>query len=270
MLAIVLRRHDFREADQIISLYTREVGKREALARGVKKITSKNSGSLEPFSVIEAEIIPGKEIDHIGSVQIIELFKNIRSDFDKMVLAQRAVSLIEQLFSNSEPDTQSFNVIYSWFQALDQSSSASPILLAAFMMKLLSRLGFAPELENCSGCGRSSSLPLSRPLPTLPLKGEGDDSSPPFKEGTGGVVLVAFDIPAGGVVCAECRAKPNPSEQLLSLTPGTLQALRTIITADWNQIFPLILDKKDTDELHKFVHRFAVFHSGKKLKEWRS
>ena len=42
MLAIVLSRRDFREFDQIVSLYTKEKGKLEVLARGVKKITSKH------------------------------------------------------------------------------------------------------------------------------------------------------------------------------------------------------------------------------------
>ncbi|MFZ2978199.1 MAG: DNA repair protein RecO, partial [Candidatus Magasanikiibacteriota bacterium] len=69
MKAIVLSRRDFREADQIISLYTLEKGKMEILARGIKKITSKNSAHLEPFSLVEAEIIFGKELNYLGAVQ---------------------------------------------------------------------------------------------------------------------------------------------------------------------------------------------------------
>ena len=48
MQAIVLSRRDFREFDQMISLYTREQGKLELLARGLKKVTSKNAAHLEP------------------------------------------------------------------------------------------------------------------------------------------------------------------------------------------------------------------------------
>ena len=62
MLAFVLSRRDFREYDQSISLYTLEKGRLEVLARGVKKILSKNAAHLEPFCLIEAEIIQGKEI----------------------------------------------------------------------------------------------------------------------------------------------------------------------------------------------------------------
>ncbi len=257
MLGIVLSRRDFRETDQIISLYSLEKGKKEALARGVKKITSKNSGSLEPFSIVEVEIIPGKEIDRIGSVQTIELFKNIRADFNKMVLAQRAVSLVEQLFSNSEPDAPSFNIFFSWLQNLNQSPSASPVLLDTLVIKLLACLGFAPELNHCGVCGRSY-LPLTKgergwglPSPALPR-------------------VYYFNIAAGGLICPECQEKSLSSEQLLPLTPTTLQALRTIMAADWKPIFSLTLDKKEAGALHKLVYRFGVFHSGKKLKEWHN
>ena len=61
MLSIVLNRHDFRENDQMVSLYTKERGKVAVLAKGIKKITSKNSASLMPFSLLEADILPGKE-----------------------------------------------------------------------------------------------------------------------------------------------------------------------------------------------------------------
>ena len=77
MLSIVLARRDFKENDQIISLFTEEKGKMEVLARGVKKIVSKNSAFLEPFFLVEAEIIPGKEVFHLGSVQPVNSFKKL-------------------------------------------------------------------------------------------------------------------------------------------------------------------------------------------------
>ena len=74
MLAIVLARHDVREFDQMISLYTRDAGKIEVLAKGIKKITSKNSSNLEVFSVVDVEVAPGKEIDHLTKVQPFKIF----------------------------------------------------------------------------------------------------------------------------------------------------------------------------------------------------
>ena len=87
MEAIVLSSRDFREFDQIISLYTKEQGKLELLARGVKKIISKNSAHLEPFSNVFIEIAKGKEIDHLTKVVPIMFFPNIRKDLSKSLSA---------------------------------------------------------------------------------------------------------------------------------------------------------------------------------------
>ena len=78
MQAIALKRKDFREVDQMISFYTRECGKLELLARGIKKIESKNSPHVEPFSYADIEFAAGKELYHLTKVQPIQSFKNIR------------------------------------------------------------------------------------------------------------------------------------------------------------------------------------------------
>ena len=74
MQVIVLSRRNFREADQIISLYSFDKGKFEVLAKGIKKIISKNSAHLEPFCFSEVEIISGKEFDYLGFVQFLNNF----------------------------------------------------------------------------------------------------------------------------------------------------------------------------------------------------
>ncbi len=60
MHAIVLSRRDIREADQIITLYSREAGKQELIARGIKKITSKQTALLEPFCYMTYDVVAGK------------------------------------------------------------------------------------------------------------------------------------------------------------------------------------------------------------------
>ena len=146
MEAIVLSRRDFREFDQIISLYTREYGKLELLARGVKKITSKNSAHLEPFSIVDIEIAVGKEIDHLTKVQPVAYFKNIRTDLYKSLAAQYVVSLTDKLMQVGERDERIFELLLSWLQFVNIQYPISNIqlLLDGYIVKLLYCLGFAP------------------------------------------------------------------------------------------------------------------------------
>ena len=106
----------------MISFYTLEKGKVEALARGVKKILSKNAAALEPFCFVEAEIIPGKEIARLGSVTPINIFKNIRADLEKSLLAAYAVNLLDKVTHPHEPDPRIFKLLVSWLEWLDSAA----------------------------------------------------------------------------------------------------------------------------------------------------
>jgi len=143
MFGIVLCRRNFREADQIIFLYTLEQGKIEVLARGVKKITSKNSAHLEPFSYVDAEIIPGKELQHLGAVQPLEYFPLIRQDLQKSLVAGFVVNLLNKILHEGEKDERVFNLLKSWLVFLNLRSTTCHLqLVDGFIVKLLDFLGF--------------------------------------------------------------------------------------------------------------------------------
>ncbi|MFA7654192.1 MAG: DNA repair protein RecO [Candidatus Magasanikbacteria bacterium] len=152
MQSIILSRRDFKENDQIISLYTFEHGKVEALARGVKKILSKNSAALEPFCFVEAEIIPGKkDLAYLGSVTPINIFKNIRADLAKSLMAGYVVKLLDKLIHPNEPDKRIFELLKSWLAWSDirgchpERSEGSTSAVEAFVAKLLYILGFSAD-----------------------------------------------------------------------------------------------------------------------------
>lgn len=147
MLSIVLSRKNLKEYDQMVSLYTRERGKVEILAKGIKKITSKNSANLEVLAMVEAETAQGKEIEHLTKVQPVKIFKNIYSDFDKIWLAQYVVKLADQNILSAERDEKIFNLLLSFLEFLDSAVKINSLNLAtAFIFKLWHCLGFgAPE-----------------------------------------------------------------------------------------------------------------------------
>lgn len=159
MLSIVLSRRNIRESDQLISLYTKEEGKLQALARGVKKITSKNSAHMEPFALLKAEIIPGKEVSHLGSVQSINIFKNIRADLEKSLLSAWSVSITDKLLRPGEPDKRIFELLVGWLEFLDQPAVSSQLIyLDAFAAKLFVLLGYDISFDEKIGVLEKSQL----------------------------------------------------------------------------------------------------------------
>ena len=144
MQAIVLSRRDFREFDQMISVYTKEKGKLNLLARGVKKIISKNSAHLEPFSLVDIEIARGKEIDHLTKVVPINYFSNIRADLQKSLAAGFIVSTTDKLLHTNEPDKRIFDLFVGWLNSLNIQYPISNIFssIDGYIVSLLNCLGY--------------------------------------------------------------------------------------------------------------------------------
>lgn len=148
MLSVVLSRKDYKEYDQIVSLYTRERGKVEVLAKGIKKIISKNSANLEVLAVVEAETAQGKEIEYLTKVQPVKIFGEIYSNFDKIWLAQYAVKLAEENILPAEADEKIFNLLLSFLEFLDSAAEINSLNLATgFIFKLWHCLGFGLQEE---------------------------------------------------------------------------------------------------------------------------
>lgn len=145
MLAVTLARRDLRENDQTITFYTKELGKVEAVARGVKKIIAKNNSVLEPLALLEVEIIPGKGVCYVGTVESVKIFKTIRQDLERLLEAESALAIVNMLIAGQEKDERIFTLIIDF---LDYLNTAMPTKdsLDRFVLELLGYLGFlVPE-----------------------------------------------------------------------------------------------------------------------------
>ena len=72
--AIVLRTHKLGEADRIITLLTRQHGRVRAVAKGVRRTTSRFGSRLEPFTHVDLQLAEGRNLDVITQAETIEPF----------------------------------------------------------------------------------------------------------------------------------------------------------------------------------------------------
>lgn len=253
MLSIILSRRDFREFDQIISLYTLEKGKVEVLARGVKKITSKNAAHLEPFSLVEAEIVPGKEISHLTKVVPENYFVNIRQDLQKSLAASFVVSLLDKVLHENEKDERIFFLLQDWLEFLNHliiKSFNHQLLLDGFVVKLFQLLGFTPELNTCVVCNGA-------------LGKVQNDSK--------------FYFQGGGVICAVCESqKAKEGEKMVNFPLELKKDLLILLNNEWHLINNLRFEKRNSEdgvqdeeqELHNLIFQYLQFHTERKINNW--
>ena len=238
MEAIVLSRKDFREFDQLISFYTKEQGKLELLARGVKKIISKNSAHLEPFSNVFIEKVEGKEIDHLIRAVPIIFFSGIRKNLEKSLAAGYLVYFLEKITEINEPDKKIYDAVLGWLKFTDKTDKFSPILLDGIILILLSELGFRQIFEHCVVCKKTERC---------------------LMEKTG------FYFGGGGLICVDCRgAKESVGEKIWDFDLKQISEMQLLLKGNWH----LINEFEFGHGLHKLIYEFVLFHSEKKLSDW--
>lgn len=147
---IILKKTDHKEADQLFSIYTLKQGKILALGRGTKKISSKLNPHLQTFSVVDLMIASGKNYDHIAGVLTVKIFLNIKKDLKKIILGNFALEIVDKLTKPGQPDSKIFILLSKYFEAINNNlftDNEWQIIKQAFVIKLLSLLGFKPTVD---------------------------------------------------------------------------------------------------------------------------
>lgn len=149
MKAIMLSRHDYRETDQLVTFLSAERGKETCLAKGVKKITSKNSAALEPGTIAEVDSIPGSELNRLIRAVPIESGARWRANLPTALGARYFLHMIETSVLPAQTDPALFSLIESWLKALAQQREQVESFLAGGMLQVTSCLGFTPLTKRC-------------------------------------------------------------------------------------------------------------------------
>ena len=102
--AIVLRTYRLGEAEKIASLFTRQLGRLRAVAKGAQRPKSRYGGSLEPLSYVRIEIYERENRDllRLNSVEIIESFFSMQADYRVQLAAQFLAEVGERLLPERE------------------------------------------------------------------------------------------------------------------------------------------------------------------------
>ncbi|MFW0860785.1 MAG: DNA repair protein RecO [Dethiobacter sp.] len=154
--ALVLRSRDWREADRLVTLLTRDAGKVTVLARGIKKSKSKFAALVEPLTLGRYLLHRGKSMDILIQGEIIKPYFSLRQDLLHYATAQYFCELAERSLPNNEPVVAVFVLLVAALEILEKDASPARVT-RCFELSLLDELGFCPALEGCFCCGQQLS-----------------------------------------------------------------------------------------------------------------
>lgn len=168
---IVLKRLDTGEADRVVTLFTRSHGKVTAIARGVRKITSRRAGSIELFNHVRAHIIQGKgSLDILGEVQLVNSFPDWRKAIGRVTLAFQLAEAIDKLTPDREVHPQLFHILSTSLTDISRLSSDWKRVTDDWLVQIVQELGYFPRREEFKGNIQEFIEDISsRPLHSLKL-----------------------------------------------------------------------------------------------------
>ena len=82
--AIVLRQRKLGEADKIVTLFSPQKGKIDAVAKGVRKTRSRISGHVEPLTFGSYLLAEGRDLDIVTQAETVEAFPGLRADLERL------------------------------------------------------------------------------------------------------------------------------------------------------------------------------------------
>ncbi|MBA2641162.1 MAG: DNA repair protein RecO [Nocardioidaceae bacterium] len=201
--AVVLRTQKLGEADRIVTVLSHRHGRIRAVARGVRRTTSRFGARLEPFSHVDLQLAEGRSLHVVTQAETLasqwpSLGATIGADYRAYTAGTAMLEAADRLSGEDlEPVVQQYLLLVGGLRVLASGTRDPSLVLDAFLLRSLSVAGYAPSFAECARCGAPG----------------------PHQW---------FSPQAGGMVCPNCR--PAGSASPASETVALLAAL---LTGDW-------------------------------------
>ena len=151
---IVLRSTKLGEADKILTIQTQGSGKVRAVAKGVRRTSSKFGARLEPLTHVSLLLYRGRNLDTVTQAEIVAPFRAIRRNFALIAAGETMLEAVDKVAEEHERNVRLFLLLLSGLRALEGGPADPPAVAESFLLKLLSLSGFHPSLSGCALCGR--------------------------------------------------------------------------------------------------------------------
>jgi len=237
--AVVLRHNDWGEADRLLSLFTLELGKVRAVAKGVRKLRSRKAGHLEPFTRTSLLLARGRETLLVTQAETVDAYLPLREDLMCTTYASYVVELLDRFTYEEGENGALFRLLVETLsrlassRALEKPADANSerllqeLSVRYYEMRLLDLVGFRPQLFYCLGCQQEI-----KPQDQF------------------------FSASRGGVICPNC-AQDVPEAR--PITMNVLRYLRHFQRSNWNEVAPAPLSAALNREIEITMQYYLTY-----------
>jgi DNA repair protein RecO (recombination protein O) len=202
----VLRTADYRDNDKMLTLFSREIGRIDALSRGCKKTKSSLLACSQPFicGMYSYYIRQGKY--YISQCEITDTFYALREDVERFSVAAYIAEVTEKTINHEEQNEKLFSLVANCFFTLKRENSALSTLVF-YLVKYTDISGYRPNIYSCIKCGKKTA-----------------------KSGN------YFSGKEGGVICSECAKDIQSAKKISGDALKTIHGILSSQSKDIKEI----------------------------------
>lgn len=229
MEGIVLKERSVGEQDKFIDILTKEKGVIEVSVKGAKKINGKSGSSSQLFAYSRFCLNQKGERLFLNSAEPIHIFYDLRGSLSRLSLASYFADILRFCIN---PETNSGDVMRLFLNTLhylEKGLRDEKMLKSVFELRLMSEIGYMPDILACRGCGVFEPEELF------------------------------FSISDGRFFCRECFANESVSDFIKMKLP-VLRAIRHIILVDFDRLFNFRVSDKVMEKLSAAAESYLVSH----------
>ena len=211
---LVVRQVNYKDNDQILTVLTKEHVLMTLKARGVRSRSSRLKGACQLLAYSEFTVFENRGFHTIDEANAIQMFPELRTDIELLSLASYFAQVAEVLSQEDMPNPELLSLTLNALYALCRRLCTPELVKAAFELRAACLGGYTPELSGCAVCG---------------------DPEPD-----------RCDVRGGILCCASCSAGEGLR---LPVSPGSLAAMRYLVSCDAKRLFSFRLEGRAVKEL---------------------
>lgn len=223
-IALVLRVTEYSDRDALLTLLTRDHGRITAKARGLRRKNCPLTAPCQLLALSEFTLFEYRGMYTVNEARSVELFTALHRDLDKLSLGTYFAQVSEAVSQADVPNRELQSLVLNCLFALSETSLSMQLVKAVFELRVACIAGYTPDLYGCQ-C-RCSVMPRY------------------------------FDLSGGILLCDDCKDHNVGIRHPIS--PGTLDAMRYIVSCDAKKLFTFVLGQENLHQLSCITEAYLI------------
>lgn len=226
---IVLKERSVGEQDKFIDILTGDSGVLEVSVKGAKKINGRSGSSTQLLAYSRFCIDKRGSYTCLNSAEPIHIFYGLRDSLSKISLASYFAEIMRFCIKPEAQNGDIMRLMLNSLHFLETGKREERLLKAVFELRLMSEIGYMPDIVACRSCGVFEPEELF------------------------------FGIGSGGFYCAGCFGG-EADENYMKIKLPVLSAVRHIVLADFSRLFNFRVSEETQQRLSALAESYALTH----------